>query len=210
MRRTTFVLALFLSALASAAGAQTPQSLRTQLFAGAGIDSDPYTYAPDRDTAATLVAGIGKELPHRWRIRYELTVPMWHELSNVNQCLCWTGNIPVDTESTDRHRMTTHVGLVGYEIPIGARVGLMPVAGAGLIVHTDREHSRITSLFGEVLSDRDSSDLTFHAAIVAGADVAVRVTDRFALVPQVRLYGIPESESAQPIVRPALLARFRF
>jgi hypothetical protein len=209
MRRTTLAL-LFLSGLASTAAAQTTPPLRTQLFVGAGVDSDPYTYAPDRDMAAALVAGIGKELPHRFRIRYELTLPMWHELSNVNQCLCWTGNIAVNTHSTERHRMATHMGVVGYEIPIGGRVGLTPVAGAGLIVHRDREQSRITSLMGDVLSDRDSRDLSFHAAVVVGSDLAVQLTDRFALLPQVRLYGVPESESAQLIVRPALLARLRF
>jgi hypothetical protein len=95
--------------------------------------------------------------------------------------------------------------LLGYHVPAG-RASIELVGGLGLL-NTDVETSYDVRIAAERLTVPAAyTSSTYHAVAVVGADVAVRLTDHAAVVPQVRAYALGGGLS----VRPGLSLRWTF
>lgn len=95
--------------------------------------------------------------------------------------------------------------LLGYHVPAG-RASIELVGGLGLL-NTDVETSYDVRIAAERLTVPAAyRTSTYHAVAVVGADVAVRLTDHAAVVPQVRAYALGGGLS----VRPGLSLRWTF
>jgi hypothetical protein len=95
--------------------------------------------------------------------------------------------------------------LLGYHVPAG-RASIELVGGLGLL-NTDLETSYDVRIAAERLTVPAAyTSSTYHAVAVVGADVAVRLTDHAAVVPQVRAYARGGGLS----VRPGLSLRWTF
>lgn len=95
--------------------------------------------------------------------------------------------------------------LLGYHVPAG-RASIELVGGLGLL-NTDLETSYDVRIAAERITVPAAyTSSTYHAVAVVGADVAVRLTDHAAVVPQVRAYALGGGLS----VRPGLSLRWTF
>lgn len=95
--------------------------------------------------------------------------------------------------------------LLGYHVPAG-RASIELVGGLGLL-NTDVETSYDVRIAAERITVPAAyTSSTYHAVAVVGADVAVRLTDHAAVVPQVRAYALGGGLS----VRPGLSLRWTF
>lgn len=104
-------------------------------------------------------------------------------------------------------KRTTAAGfaLLGYHVAAG-RASIELVGGLGLL-NTDVETSYDVRIAAERLTVPAAySTSTYHAVAVVGADVAVRLTDHAAVVPQVRAYALGGGLS----IRPGLSLRWTF
>lgn len=95
--------------------------------------------------------------------------------------------------------------LLGYHVPAG-RASIELVGGLGLL-NNDVETSYDVRIAAERLTVPAAyTTSTYHAVAVVGADIAVRLTDHAAVVPQVRAYALGGGLS----VRPGLSLRWTF
>ncbi|MCC6989714.1 MAG: hypothetical protein IT181_11985 [Acidobacteria bacterium] len=111
--------------------------------------------------------------------------------------------VPIVPETT----LTTAAAfaLLGYHVPAG-RASIELVGGLGLL-NTDVETSYDVRIAAERITVPAAyTSSTYHAVAVVGADVAVRLTDHAAVVPQVRAYALGGGLS----VRPGLSLRWTF
>jgi hypothetical protein len=106
-----------------------------------------------------------------------------------------------------RHRISTYAALVGHDFPFSRRVQITPVFGLGIADHADQGRTTFTppvaTFSGPVTFD--DRELVFTASF--GADVAVALTSRVGLVPQLRVHALVGPEGAAPILRPGIAIR---
>jgi hypothetical protein len=113
------------------------------------------------------------------------------------------GIVPIVPET--KRTTSAAFAMLGYHVPAG-RASIELLGGLGLL-NSDLETSydvRITAERLAVPAAYTSS--TYHAVAVVGADVAVRLTEHAAVVPQVRAYALGGGLS----VRPGLSLRWTF
>lgn len=110
---------------------------------------------------------------------------------------------------TPETKRSTQAGfaLLGYHVAAG-RASIELLGGVGLL-NTDVESSydvRIASGGTFPALDTRYKTSSYHAVAVVGADVAVKLTERAAVVPQVRAYALNGALS----LRPGLSLRWTF
>ncbi len=110
---------------------------------------------------------------------------------------------------TPETKRTTQAGfaLLGYHVAAG-RASIELLGGLGLL-NTDIETSYDVRIAGGTTFPAPASGYktsTYHAVAVVGADVAVKLTDHAAVVPQVRAYALNGALS----LRPGLSLRWTF
>lgn len=111
--------------------------------------------------------------------------------------------VPITPET--KRTTAAAFAMLGYHVPAG-RASIELVGGLGLL-NTDLETSYDVRIATERLTVPAAfTSSTYHAVAVVGADVAVRLTDHAALVPQVRAYALGGGLS----VRPGLSLRWTF
>ena len=108
------------------------------------------------------------------------------------------------TTTTTRSRATAVFSLLGYHFT-GRRVSLDLTGGLGLVRRSLRSsyETRFTAPtlgagFLPVPSTTEIKSASYHAVAVVGADAAVAVTGRLAVVPQVRAYVLGGALSLRP------------
>lgn len=111
--------------------------------------------------------------------------------------------IPVfpETKQTTTAAFTT----LAYHVPAG-RASIELIGGVGLLNRDVETSFDVRIAAGRISAPAASTTSTFHAVAVVGADIAVRLTDHVAVVPQVRAYALGGGLS----VRPGLSLRWTF
>jgi hypothetical protein len=200
MRIATVVM---LSAFAGAAHAQTTR------FVDGGVISDLYPYgntivAPNPG----VTTAIGVQASNRWTVRFEATVPRFK--TDVYEC-CSFGSGEQRTSYT-RHRLETFSGFVGRVYPLTRTVTFTPLVGFGIVDERYGSESVVTRRDGttERLGDARRTGHSAMAALSIGADMAVAVTSRMAIVPQIRMHIAPNYESFAMTARPGVALRVVF
>ena len=183
----------------------------TGLGGRAGADDDGRTVA-----GGTI--GVGVHLTPRvsFRTEWSTTAELRTETSSrsgvpLTSSLSFGPSLPpfptttvVDTRSTSRSRATAVFSLLGYHFT-GRRVSLDLTGGLGLVRRSLRSsyETRFTAPtlgagFLPVPSTTEIKSASYHAVAVVGADAAVAVTGRLAVVPQVRAYVLGGALSLRP------------
>lgn len=117
----------------------------------------------------------------------------------------------IESRTTTRRRSTGVFSLLAYHFA-GRRVSLDVMGGLGLVRRSLRwsYETRFTApALGAFLPQPSTSEArsaAYHAVAVVGADAAVSVTSRLAVVPQVRAYVLGGALS----LRPGLGVRWTF
>ena len=222
---SSLALALLLSAPGFAAAQPSTGTVFISGGALAAIERFPSSAgfgAPERDSGGTVAGGmlgVGIHLTEKISARVEasltgelrqrqdafgypyLTPEVLAAFSNAGSFSALV--VPGMPET----RRTTAAGfmLLGYHVP-ARRASIELVGGLGLL-NTDVETSYDVRIAAERLTVPAAyTTSTYHAVAVVGADVAVRLTDRAAIVPQVRAYVLGNGLS----VRPGLSLRWTF
>ena len=171
----------------------------------------------DGGTVAGGTVGVGVHLSSRisFRAEWSTTAELRGETTArgiLPQTTSFTfGNAPtallstaiVESRSTTRRRSTAVFSLLGYHFT-GRRVSLDLMGGLGLVRRSLRwsYETRFTApTLGTFLpqpSTSESKSAAYHAVAVVGADAAVPVTSRLAVVPQVRAYVLGGALSLRP------------
>jgi len=171
----------------------------------------------DGGTVAGGTVGVGVHLSSRisFRAEWSTTAELRGETTSsgfLPQTTSFTfGNAPtaflstaiVESRSTTRRRSTAVFSLLGYHFA-GRRVSLDLTGGLGLVRRSLRwsYETRFTApTLGTFLpqpSTSESKSAAYHAVAVVGADAAVSVTSRLAVVPQVRAYVLGGALSLRP------------
>lgn len=210
MTRNT-IYGLLLLTLATPAAAQTPYG-----FVEGGIlaDYDP-TLRADTTTTAGVSGSLGVFFTPRWSLRAEFDYPQWHGTRRTGE-----SRVVDHLEAFDLRedgRAPTWSVLAGRHYAQDSRVGFAWVAG----LTAAQRHSRTRGwterrdLQGNVITrtdiDNDSSGYTWPA-LTAGADVTIALTNRLALVPQIRVhtYGGLSEHTSDFFARPRIALRWRF
>jgi hypothetical protein len=197
------MVVVLLSALAGGVHAQTIR------FVEGGVISDIYPYG-NAIVAPTpgVTAAIGAQLSNRWTVRFEASVPRFnadvyeHDLFGSNE----------RRTSYTRQRMETFSGFVGRVYPVTRIVTFTPLIGFGMVDARYASESLVTRQDGTTqrFGDGSHADHLRMAAFAVGADVAVAVTSRVAIVPQYRLHLAPNYESFAMTSRPGIAVRVAF
>ena len=110
----------------------------------------------------------------------------------------------IESRSTTRRRSTAVFSLLGYHFA-GRRVSLDVMGGLGLVRRSLRwsyETRFIAPTLGTAFlplpSTSETKSAAYHAVAVVGADAAVSVTSRLAVVPQVRAHVLGGTLSLRP------------
>ena len=109
----------------------------------------------------------------------------------------------IESRTTTRRRSTAVFSLLGYHFA-GRRVSLDVMGGLGLVRRSQRwsYETRFTAptlgTFVPQPGTSESKSAAYHAVAVVGADAAVSVASRLAVVPQVRAYVLGGALSLRP------------
>ena len=172
----------------------------------------------DARTVAGGTVGAGVHLTPRVSFRTEWSTTAEHRrettvTDTLPQTTSFTfGSAPtsfpptliVEARTTTRSRATAVFSLLGYHFT-GRRVSLDLTGGLGLVRRSLRSsyETRFTAPtlgagFLPVPSTTEIKSASYHAVAVVGADAAVAVTGRLAVVPQVRAYVLGGALSLRP------------
>lgn len=209
------VLALLAGSSATAAAQPSSGTVFISGAAFAAIEKAPTNSGgglPENDASGTVVGGglgIGVYLTSHLSARFEWSVTdrltqsqRLGVFSSVDAAGRATSVVDPRFESTIQ--TTAGYALLGYHLR-ARRASIELLGGLGFVDSNaiSKYDVRLLSLTG-VESEYKSS--TYHAAAVVGADVAVKLTDHAAIVPQVRAYALGGGLS----VRPGLSVRWTF
>jgi hypothetical protein len=176
----------------------------------------------DNDASGTVpggMLGVGVHLTPRvsarveWSITDELDIQQAYAYPALLELRPGMGSLPVGDLSLyapgveSRRRTTSGYALLGYHVT-GRRLGLEVLGGVGLVNEdtTSEYDVRILAraIFPAPMPELKTS--SYHAVAVVGADLAVSLTRRAAVVPSVRAYALNGGLS----VRPGVSLRWTF
>jgi hypothetical protein len=228
------VSSLALALLVSAPGLALAQPATGTVFISGGafaaIEQSPTSSGfgtPESDSSGTVAGGmlgVGIHLTEKIsaRVEWSLTdtlrqrqegyaypylasdITSWVPTTSIGRLGEPSLNIVPITPETKRTTAAAFA-MLGYHVPAG-RASVELVGGLGLL-NTDVETSYDVRIAAERLTVPAAyTTSTYHAVAVVGADVAVRLTDHAAVVPQVRAYALGGGLS----VRPGLSLRWTF
>ena len=204
-------LTLVLFATTAVSANAQPTSLGPRYFveAGAAADRDANTIAGRPTTVPAFTTAFGAAFSNLWTIRFDASLPGWHESSNT-EILGWESfGVTTTVTTRERHRLIGLGFLTGRDVPAGPRLRVTPLGGFSSFIHTDR---------GDTLAVSRTATRVYHTeaygytqsepriALVAGADLSIQVSERFAVVPQMRIVGVLGDEWA-PIARAGVALR---
>lgn len=172
----------------------------------------------DAGTVAGGTLGVGVHLTPRvsFRAEWSTTAELRDETTAINTLPLTTSfafgsalssfppTLIVEARTATRRRSTAVFSLLGYHFA-GRRVSLDLMGGLGLVHRSLRSsyETRTTAptrgaAFLPVPSTSETKSAAYHAVAVVGADAAVSVTSRLAVVPQVRAYVLGGALSLRP------------
>lgn len=189
----------------------------------AAIERAPSTGFPgDSDASGTVpggMLGVGVHLTPRvsarveWSITGERDIDRAYAYPALLNLAPGVSSLPIADLSIyaagieSRRRTTSGYALLAYHVT-GRRLGLEVLGGVGLVNEdtTSEYDVRILAraIFPSPMPELKTS--TYNAVAVVGADVAVSLTRRAAVVPSVRAYALNGGLS----VRPGLALRWTF
>lgn len=204
MKSTLAIAALAILAATTVQAQSVVRSPRAYLDGGIAADLDPNTYASGLDSRPAGALAIGAALPHRWTLRFEATVPSWHEESNTSTCSRCFPQGPVTISQMQQHRISTYAFMTGRDFSLGRRVQFTPLIGATVSDHED--HNEVT-FSPAVVAPGPSTNHEPLFIVSWGVELAIAVTERVAIVPGLRMHVVPGYDEALPIVRPGLTIR---
>src|SRR5688500_17974870 len=187
---TTAAMGLLLLSLAEPAAAQARFAF---VEAGLLADYDP-TLHGDTTTKAGITASAGVFLSRRWSLRAEVEYPQWHGTTRSGESRSVPNGIPrIDRfDLLEERRPTSMSVLAGRDVPPDHRVNLTLLGGV-TITRRDSRTSGTIDVFdvdGNLIDHedlrRDSGGYNW-LALSAGADATIALTERLALVPQIRV-----------------------
>src|SRR5262245_61940832 len=211
MNRCIALWTVLLTLTAAAAQAQSAYSSpRFYFMAGTVADFDPNTYSDDTTGTPAIKTSIGASLSHRWTTRFELTIPRWHETPFTSTCGCSAAR--TTTSGTDSHRITTYDFLFGRDLSVSRRVQFTPLIGFSAASHADRENETvtITRASGTTVESNSQDHKELITSIAWGVDLTLAISERVAIVPQLRMNTLLQYSDAGPIVRPGVAVRIGF
>ncbi len=220
------VLALTLVTLAPASAAAQQDRGTVYISGGAfaAIEQAPSStgFGGDTDASGTVPAGmlgVGVHLTPRvsarveWSITDELDINQAYAYPALLSLAPGVGSLPFSDLSIyapgieSRRRTTSGYALLGYHVT-GRRLGLEVLGGVGLVNEdtTSEYDVRILAraIFPSPMPELKTS--SYHAVAVVGADLAVSLTRRAAVVPSLRAYALNGGLS----VRPGVSLRWTF
>jgi hypothetical protein len=227
---SSLALALLVSAPAIALAQPSTGTVFISGGAFAAIEQSPTSSGfgtPDNDSSGTVAGGmlgVGIHLTERIsaRLEWSLTdtlrqrqegfaypylasdITSWLPMTSIGRPGDPALSIVPITPETKRTTAAAFA-MLGYHVPAG-RASIELVGGLGLL-NNDVETSYDVRIAAERLTVPAAyTSSTYHAVAVVGADVAVRLTDHAAVVPQVRAYALGGGLS----VRPGLSLRWTF
>lgn len=171
----------------------------------------------DAGTVAGGTLGVGVHLTPRvsFRAEWSTTAELRDETTATNilsltsftfgsSLTPFPATAIVEARTTTRRRSTAVFSLLGYHFT-GRRMSLELTGGLGL-VHRSLRSSYETRTAAATLgaaflpgpSTSETKSAAYHAVAVVGADAAVSVTSRLAVVPQVRAYVLGGALSLRP------------
>ena len=210
MMKQLILGATMLAATSSLASAQTPSGFRGFADVSIVADVDSNTYSADSDTRPAIAGTIGVALPRNWSVRFEGTLPAWHE---EDYDYSYGSGTQKTTESgVERHRISTYSFLFGKEFTVGRRVAVTPLVGLSAARHSDQEDGIVERNRAGVVT-REFSNYDAHdmlSTFTVGADVPITLTPRISIVPGFRTHAVLGYEGGFSIWRPGIAFRWRF
>lgn len=212
MNRHTMLTAVVAAILVVNATAARAQSTPRRGYVEGGIlaDIDPDTYAEGADVTPAPTFAAGYTFASRWTVRAEGVVPLWHT-HKLNETYSFSGRTTTET-GTQQHRLETYSFLTGYEFRIASKLRLTPMLGVGASRHTDKiavQRQMRLSTGAVTAQDENSTESDWYTSLTFGADFAIDVSPRLAVVPQFRFDGAP-AYSGLPRFRSGVTLRFGF
>ncbi len=181
-----------------------------RLFAGAAVAGNIEQQSSVRANVSggRLAVGVsfGADISRRWSVQVEAELPTADTMSAE----AWESAFD-SYSARNRYRTSTVAVLFGFRPLAGRRVDFGFQVGPAWCRRWS-SYQAVYGLPGGPTYTYQNESLDWRAAISLGAEVAVRVTSRLSIVPQVRAHvrslGILEDPSAT--VRPAVGMRVRF
>jgi hypothetical protein len=206
----TFLAVLLVVLFARDGAAQTGGSVKPW-FVGAGvggnIDDTTWWFSGAEKSGGALAIGVtaGRTFADRWSMQVE---GEWPTSDQVVSYQYGVGTTTYATRST--LRTPTVAVLVGVHWRLPKRVDVAFQFGSS-VLNQQWSNEQQTLVNGTVVESHQSSWSQWYLRPTVGGEVAVSVTQRVAVVGQVRLHLVSiQAELSPAIVRPAVGVRVRF
>jgi hypothetical protein len=217
IRAGTTAAALLIVLTARDGAAQTSEGTR-RVFAGASaawnIDKSVSHGAETAGGALAVGVAFGLDFADRWSVQVEGEWPTSDQTTVDEEYSYRWGNETNALMTRSTYRTPTVAVLFGVHWRLPKRVDIAFQFGPSL-QHQERDYESQHLVNGIVdhsypYSSRGSEDYS-RLGVSLGADLAVAVTPRVAVVGQVRVHMVPNLfEEADRVVRPAVGVRVRF
>lgn len=220
-----FSLVALLSCILSPAIASAQPDRGTVFISGGGLAAIEHGPSAsglagvEADTSGTVpggMLGVGVHLTRRLSVRAEWSMTDELEMGTgyqvlpaaLSSALAGTPDLSLYAPwGSSRRRTTSGYALLGYQVT-SRRAALEVLGGLGLVNEDTRYEYDVRilarAIFPSPMPEYTTS--TYHAVAVAGADLAVSLTRRAAIVPSVRTYVLNGGLS----IRPGLSLRWTF
>jgi hypothetical protein len=209
-RRAVFVAALVVMLAARDGAAQSNGGAR-RAFAGASvawnIDHSTWHYYDAEPTGNAVAVGLalGMDFADRWSVQVEGEWPTSDY--TAHHLVVYQSQT---RESGVTYRTPTVAVLFGvhWRLPRGVDVAFQ---FGPSVQHQYREYEAQYGMNGVAYRAHEASEDSWQLGVSVGAETAVAVTPRVAVVAQVRVHAVPNIfEGPETVVRPATGVRVRF
>jgi hypothetical protein len=211
-RRAVFVAALLVVLAAQDGAAQSSGGAR-RVFAGASaawnIDNSVSHGAESTGDALAVGLAFGMNFADRWSVQIEGEWPTSDQTTVVDYRRLYDYP-PGSVVERSTYRTPTVAVLFGvhWRLPRGVDVAFQ---FGPSVQHQLREYESQYGMNGVAYRAHEGSEDSWQLGISVGAETAVAVTPRVALVAQVRVHAVPNIfEGPETIARPAVGVRVRF
>lgn len=113
---------------------------------------------------------------------------------------------------TDTTRSAGGIGAAAFRVVSRATLSMTVLAGFGIVSHRSKSDSRTEYLDADGNVTRQSEAMNssryFWGGLATGVEVAARIADHVAVVPEVHVIFFPLSETGTLIIRPAVGIRW--
>jgi hypothetical protein len=210
--RQFMMCAVFMCVAAGTASAQSQISgVRHFVEGGVIADIDGNAYTDDATTAPGGVFGLGTSLPRHWTVRFEATRPGWHE-STYRYAGQLSGSNTLTYSGVEQHRIETYAVLFGKDVALSPRATFTVLGGLSAARHVDHyvETTEMTRAGVVTTTSNSNQPSELISTLAVGAEVAIAVTPRVAIVPGFRAHAPLGYESGFNMWRPGVNVRWRF